>query len=278
MPAPASCITYGSAGILYTSVKIKERGDGWDVGSFQAISPARDSFSVDGPVPGYAGMYVAEHEPEQAGPNWLHTVQGIGLYGSHIRRIKRSATSSEDSFDTGAESWIYPAQSSPLYGQSHSEHPNLRAIQISDEDGPVSAWKIVNLDFKGLKNGSRPVRRKVDTLTREATRKNFIVTLPGGDIDFEHNWNLLLATPTLQLSWISLTRPDSSLVGSQGSGSDAADFPAWYHFDFVAPDDSLTWNWPNGVVLAAISWDEIPGTTICFITAIYVQRDRVSLA
>lgn len=272
MPAPASCISYG-AGTLYTKRRVRRRRDGFHTGDFEALSASEFDFVQGMALPGYTGLYVAEVDSERDGPQYRHTISALGLYGVASQKIASTAEDSEEGFDTGTERWIVSAGTSFTYGRAHSLHGNLRCVNITDEESPISAYKYINLSFKGIKNGNKPIRRKVDTLTREVTRQNFLITLSGGDAN-PHNWSILLSSPTLQISYLATSRPDTTRVGLPAN---VADFPARSGYDFSAQDDTLTWSFPNGVVLGALSYEEVPGTTICFVTEIFVDRQKINL-
>lgn len=85
---------------------------------------------------------------------------------------------------------------------------------------------------------------------------------------------MLSEAPVLQRQYVSFGRPNANAVGNQGSGG-GVNFPVT--FTINATDADLIYQWPNGVVLIGLSWEEVPGTNICFATEIYVKRDAIAL-
>lgn len=275
MAAPDLTIAHGT-GTLITAARIRRASDGLDEGSFEAHSASEFTFMEGGAMPGYSGLVIAESENECDGVDaagnteWNHSIRAIGLRLGQPRLVSWEAEDSEDGFDTGSEVWqVRDDQKAPylVYGRAHSKHENLRCVQPREARARAEGYTTITLAFKGIKSGTKPARYRVDTQTREITKENFIVALPGGDSVTPHNWRILLGQPTLQKSYLSLTEPASFLVAQQGVTVDG--FPAVN--DLSWNNTEVTYNFPNGVFLAGLGYDKIPGTTICFVTEYYTR-------
>lgn len=277
MGLPTAILAYGSTALtLGERPTTTFRADGFDDGRFTFHGGTKTSLLPGVVVPGYSGMYVITDRVQDDAGDLEHEVAALGITSGSSRIVDSDAEDSEDSFDTGREliacSSLAVANSYRL-GRSHSEHFNLRAVAVKVRRGPISALRYVDIQFKGIKTGNRPVREKIGVLSREVSRDNMIINLPGGHSS-AHNWNILLAQPTLQRSYLSLGKPNTSLVGLALTPPNA---PATSGYSFSASDDTLTWQYPNGWVYAAVESDTIPGTSISFITEFYVRREKISL-
>lgn len=272
---PTAVLSYGVTTLtLGERPTITRRADGFDEGRFLFHGGTETSLSPGALVPNYSGMYVVMTRVQDDAGDLEHDVAAIGLRSGSTRLIEQDAADAEDGFDTGREVWIASSSAYFSVGMSHSNHHNLRAVSVNKRRSPVSVYSYFEIQFKGIKTGNRPVREKIGVLTREASRDNMIINLPGGDAS-AHNWNILLSQPTLQRSYLSTSRPNTSLVGLAFTPPNA---PATAGYSFSASDDQFTWQYPNGWVYAAVECDTIPGTNISFITEFYVKRERIALA
>lgn len=284
MAAPSYTLAHGT-GTLITEAEIIKRADGFDEGSFEAHSDSELTFTEGAAMPGYAGLYAQEVRSKLDGVDevgnseWMHNIRAVGLRNSLPRLIASDAQDSEEGFDTGYEEWAVPVASKTAYltyGRAHSNHANLRCVNPKEKRSPVAAFAVISLQFKGIKSGTKPIRTKVDTISREVQRENLINKLPGGDATTAHTWNILRSQPSLQRMYLTTALPNTALVGIQGVS--VPGFPAQYFAPFSAADSTVIWNWPNGTVLAALSYDQIPGASIYFVTEYWLSRARVDLA
>lgn len=275
MSAPSAILSYGSTDLtLAAEPVIRRRSDGWDEFSGSFFGGPSTSLVRGGSIPGYGSFRATEISTRDLSSMLEHDVRGLGLYDGFPRLLASEATSTRTGFDTGRESWAVPqGVALTKNGRRHSDYPNLRCVDHSERSAPVSGYKVIDLAFEGIRE-SKPAWYSVGTITRETVRQNFIITLSGGDSS-PHNWNILTSQTSLQVGYLSLSRPSSLDVGQQGSGGGAGAFPATYTIS--ATDIDLQWNWPNGVVLAMLDWDEIPGSSICNVRETYIKRERVSL-
>lgn len=275
MPAPTPVIHYGSRALtLGEDPVIVRRSDGLDEGQFIFHHGSEDSLPANSIVPGYGGMIVVEDRVIDHAGYLEHNVRATGLRSGNRRLIEKESKAAEDGFDTGRERWIVAKSHSIIPGARHSDYNLLVAVDVNDVKAPCDAYKYVDVQFKGIKHQNRQPKLKVGMLSREVNRENMLIVLNGGHSS-AHNWNILLSAPTLQKSYLSTRVPSLANVGLQGSGT--SDFPATTSPSFSASDDSLTWNYPNGVVLAGIEYDEILRTGICFVIEHYVKRDKINL-
>lgn len=279
MAAPTAVLSYGVTTLtLGERPRIKRRADGFDDGRFIFHGGTVASLVPGTAVPGYATMVVTEDDVTDDAGDLEHDVNALGLYdGATSRLIESDAEDVDTGFDVGREVWACTSAAVAagfLVSRSHSEHSNLKAVTVKVRRGPISALRYADIGFKGIKTGNKPVRYKIGVLTREVNRQNFTVTLPGGDASTAHNWNILLSSPTLQRSYQSTSRPDTTSVGMAITPVGA---PATGGFSFSASDDSLTWNWPNGWVYAALECDELYLGGPCFVTEYYIARSRINL-
>jgi len=274
MGAPTAVLSYGSTALtLGERPTITRRADGFDDGRFVFHGGTETSLLPGVVVPGYSGMYVVSDRVQDDAGDLEHDVAAVGLRSGTTRMIEQEALDAEDGFDTGREVWLAVPSSSFRVGRVHSAHGNLRAVSVNKRSSPVSAYSTFEIQFKGIKTGNRPVREKIGVLSREVSREDMIINLPGGSSS-AHNWNILLSEPTLQRSYLSLGKPNTSLVGLAFTPPNA---PGVFGYSFSASDDTLTWKYPNGWVYAAVESDTIPDTTISFITEFYVRREKINL-
>jgi len=273
MPAPASCISYDNGGITYTSIEPQVETADFDTVQIEAVSATQYQFAKNTSIPGFNAR-VDRARSRRSGPYWIHEVTGVGLLDGASRLISQDAEDAEEGFDSGSETWAAADTAVFSLGRAHSLHANLRCISIKARKARVTGFKYFDLAFKGVRSGTRHDKFSFQTLTKETLRKNFIITLQGGDSLTPHDWNILLATPVLTRSYVSLSRPNATDVGAQGSGFGVA-FPQTYTIN--ATDTDLVYNWPNGVVLIGLNWEELPGTSICFVQEIFARRDMISL-
>ena len=275
MALPTAVLSYGSTALqLGDAPRIVRRADGFDEGQFDFIGGTEDSLPSGALVPGYAGMYVSEDSITDYSGALEHDVRAIGLRTGTRRKINSTAVDSEDGFDSGSETWIAPVISPFAYGLSHQQYPGLYIVSASRRDSPVAAFAFFDLQFKGIKSSSRPVRFKFSTATREITLENFIVGFSGGDTRNPHKWNILKGETTMEKSYLSASPPDYTKVGVQ-LGS-VPGFPATSNLNYTYSTDALTWQWPNGVVLAAINAEQVPNRNAWFITETYIKRDKIT--
>lgn len=279
MPAPEAILSYGSAALqLGETPRIVRRGDGFDEGAFAFIGGSENSLLPNSEVPGYNGMYIQEDSITDHSGDLEHSVRAVGLRSGTSRLIASIATDSEDGFDTGSETFISAegATASYVRGRRHSQYSQLYAVSVSVRRSPITAYAIVDVGYKGIKNGNRPDKIKLSVASRETTYTALDNPPPGGT-PTETKWSVMKGDPMLVRSYISQYRPDFSRVGLQNSASGVpVSFPAVPNHGWSNNDD-VTWNMPFGWFLANIESDEIAGTTLNFVTETYLNRDRFSL-
>lgn len=271
---PTAVLSYGVTTLtLGERPTITRRADGFDEGRFLFHGGTETSLLPGTVVPNYSGMVVVTDRVQDDAGDLEHDVAAIGLRSGTTRLIEQDAADAEDGFDTGREVWLATSSANFRTGISHSNHNNLRAVSVNKRRSPVSAYSYFEIQFKGIKTGNRPVREKIGVLTREVSRENMLIILPGGSTS-PHNWNILLSQPTFQRSYLSTSKPNTSLVGLAVTPPNA---PEATGYSFSANDTTLTWQYPNGWVYAAVECDTIPGTTISYITEFYVNREKINL-
>jgi hypothetical protein len=277
MALPTPVITHSSINTLTLgeTPRIIRRGDGFDEGQFEFHLGSEGSLLPGTSVPGYSGLYVTEDSITDHSGDLEHSVRAVGLRSGSQRKIATTATDSEDGFDTGSETWIAGAFGSPFaYGRSHQEFGGLYCVAITGKNSPVAAYKLYDLQFKGIKSTARPARYKFSTATSTVTLENFVNGFSGGDSRNPHRWSIMKGEATMEKSFLSNAPPDYTRVGVQLSG--VPNFPATTQLNYSYTSDALTWQWPNGVVLAAINAEQVPGRNAYFITETFIRRDKIT--
>ena len=272
MPAPTAIHYFGDASLeLGEDPRIVRRLDGFDEGQFTFHGGAETSLEPGSTVPGYLNMFVAENTTTNHSGDYEHQIRALGLSGiGSTRRITRVATDTEDGFDTGTETWIVRKGTTLGLGRSHLDHPQLYAVSRAERNSPIDQFIIVELGFLGIKSGTKPDRYKTTTSSRELS---FSAKKLNGK---EGKWNVLRGDPVMVRSYLSLQFPNHNRVARFGS------VPA--NFPNVQPlrgtlndDDEPVYQWPDGVVLASLDSDQVPGKNVWFVTETYVQRDFVTV-
>jgi hypothetical protein len=277
MPAPTAIHYFGDPSLeLGEDPRIVRRSDGFDEGQFTFHGGTEDSLEPGSKVPGYPNMFVAENTTTNRSGDYEHSIRAVGLRGSAlIRRISNVATDTEDGFDTGSETWIVRKGQTLQLGRAHGDHPQLYAVSRVNRNSAVEQFEIIELGFLGIKSGTKPERFRTTTSSREITLTDTTLNIPGGS-DNTRTWNILRGDPVLHRSYLSLQAPDHTRVARPGTAP--AQFPQVSSLSgTLSADQKALYQWPNGVVLAALDSDQVPGKNVWFITETYVQRDAVTV-
>lgn len=271
MPAPTAIHYFGDASLeLGEDPRIVRRLDGFDEGQFTFHGGAETSLEPGSLVPGYANLFVSENTTTNRSGDYEHQVRAMGLSSGSTRRISRVATDTEDGFDTGSETWIVRKGTTLGLGRSHMDHPQLYAVSRAERNSPIDQFIIIELGFLGIKSGTKPDRYKTTTSSRELSFSAKTLNGKAG------KWNVLRGDPVMVRSYLSLQFPNHNRVARPGSAPP--------YFPNVSPltrtlndDDEPIYQWPDGVVLASLDSDQVPGKNVWFVTETYVQRDRITV-
>lgn len=277
MSAPSPILSFGSTDLeLLETPRIRRRSDGLDEGDFTFRAPLENSLTPGMGVPSYGNLIITEGRGSYLASHWELDVKAVGLRDGAARLIDSESEDTKSGFDTGSATWADTAGKGSTYniGKPFPGYPNLRCIGAKEKELQVGSYSHYVCAFEGIRSGTKPDHFSVQTLTRELLKENHMILMNGGDNNYPHTWNMLLAQPVLTREYLSLTRPNASIVGAQGSGAGAgSNMPQGQKFNFSNVE--LTWQWPNGVTLIGLDWDEIPGTTICAVREIYQDREKI---
>jgi hypothetical protein len=274
MSSPTAVLSYGQTIFqLGEAPRIVRRSDGFDEGQFEFIGGEENSCLPGSAVPGYSGMICAEDSITDHSGDLDHSIRAVGLRSGSSRRIAWGTNSEEEGFDTGTETWIYPSTYNVSYGRTHTDSSQLYCVAFSFKNSPVSNYRIIEMQFKGVANGSRPDRYKFSTLTREMTIENCAIPAAGGDGLRLHTWNIAIGSAVMDKFYISNVMPSYHLIGKMIAPP--SNFPNTEPIPWTVPTEVAKYQWPNGVMLAAINADQIPGKQLYFVQETYVQRDRI---
>lgn len=271
---PTAVLSYGETIFqLGEAPRIVRRSDGFDEGQFEFIGGTENSCLPGSQVQGYTGMYCAEDSITDHSGYLEHSIRAVGLRTGSQRRIASTSTSSEDGFDTGSETWIAATAATFRLGRSHGDSGQLYCVGVTPKSSPVNQFVMMELQFKGIADGSRPDRYKYSTVTREMTIENAILSTNGGDGNNAHTWNIALGSAVMERSFIMNRLPSYANVGKQISRPN--NFPDTAPLPWTVPTELVKWQWPNGVMLAGITAEQVLDRNIFFVTETYVQRDRI---
>lgn len=274
MAQPTAVLSYGETTFqLGEAPRIVRRADGFDEGQFEFIGGTENSCLPGSSIPEYSGMWCAEDSITDHSGYLEHSIRAVGLRSGSQRLVAESVVSAEDGFDTATESWIASTAASFRLGRSAAGGNQLYCVGVNAKNSPVATFQLIELQFKGIADGSRPDRYKYGTLTREMTIENAALQTAGGDGNRPHTWNIAMGAATMERSYLSNRAPNYALVGKQ-IGTPAG-FPNTAPLPWTVPTEVVKWQWPNGVMLAAINAEQVLAKSIYFVTETYVQRDRI---
>jgi|688.fasta_scaffold02660_21 hypothetical protein len=271
MPAPTAIHYFGDTSLeIGEEPRIVRRLDGFDEGQFTFHGGGQNSLEPGDLVPGYSNLFVAENTTTNHSGDYEHQIRAMGLSSGTSRRISRVATDTEDGFDTGTETWIVRKGANLGLGRSHMDHPQLYAVSRAERNSPIDQFVIIELGFLGIKTGAKPDRYKTTTSSRELSFSAKTVNGKAG------KWNVLRGDPVMVRSYLSLQSPNHNRVAR--FGPTPAFFPNVSSLSATLNDeDEPVYQWPDGVVLASLDTDQVPGKNVWFVTETYVQRDRITV-
>jgi hypothetical protein len=141
---------------------------------------------------------------------------------------------------------------------------------MRSRNSPIDQFVIIELGFLGIKTGAKPDRYKTTTSSRELSFSAKTVNGKAG------KWNVLRGDPVMVRSYLSLQSPNHNRVAR--FGPTPAFFPNVSSLSATLNDeDEPVYQWPDGVVLASLDTDQVPGKNVWFVTETYVQRDRITV-
>lgn len=258
-------LEYGNPVFEYPDAKVTRSVQDLDSLVTTWQTDKRDSFAPGGNPPNYPNMTIMRIETTQevdSPPRFTHRLECLGVTGP-IAQKKISLTKREnlEGWDEGSAVYLTKTPSTFTRGESMEGQSNMKAISI-DKEEYRQGWWWVTLSYRGL-IGTKTYKRRTSTNEDIISPANaFANHLPGGWGSTPKKGQISLPRVSVQDSFVSLSVPPTSSIPGF---SVPPDTPA-VNSGITFFDMELVNRWPYGWKLAAIEGDNIPGTTIYFMT------------